>query len=727
MRLTIRAKMVVLGIGVVAVLVIMGIIGRWGQEAVRTYVEQDHERQEQLRVVQEMRTATLELLLAAMDSIVDRDNGTISHERMAGIEANAAILLSGLPELEKLSDTEQEREAARQLAHTGGQFIDAVRVDLKHLIENSAGRAEAVSARFEELDDRLDESGDGLDGALGVIESALVDARQYGGGDGRMLERVVEMRRTVLRIMLAAMDAIVDREEGDIAPERVAAMADGLRMLEREISALKAVVPAGEPEQALATAAALLPKLAEALERELPEAIRSGYREQQAMRQAFAEMDDRLDAEGDRVLEHLTVIQDSVRQELDEAQGSLRAVMDRTGMMGLLLLLAAVAVVSVSVVLLARSVVGPLGEVVRFADAVAAGDLKRSMAYAGQDEVGSLVQSLRTMVETLRIKIAEAEARKEQADEQAAQAQRAMAEAEEARGEAEKARKQGLMEAAARLEAVVESVSGATGELAALVEQVGSGTGIQNDRLGETASSMEEMNATVLEVARNAASAADNAETARNRAVSGAGVVGEVVSSMGAVQKTFDTMRNGLDELSVHAEGIGDIINVINDIADQTNLLALNAAIEAARAGEAGRGFAVVADEVRKLAEKTMHATQEVGSAISAIQVGTRKTVGDMGAAGDAVGQASGLVVQAGERLEEIVSLVQGTTDQVRSIATASEEQSAASEEINRAVEDVSRIALETSGGMNRAQETLLMLRRDAEVLNGLLVSLRKG
>ncbi len=727
MRLTIRAKMVVLGIGVVAVLVVMGIIGRWGQEAVRTYVEQDHERQEQLRVVQEMRTATLELLLAAMDSIVDRDDGTISHERMAGIEANAAILLSGLPELEKLSDTEQEREAARQLAHTGGQFIDAVRVDLKHLIENSAGRAEAVSARFEELDDRLDESGDGLDGALGVIESALVDARQYGGGDGRMLERVVEMRRTVLRIMLAAMDAIVDREEGDIAPERVAAMSDGLRMLEREISALKAVVPAGEPEQALATAAALLPKLAEALERELPEAIRSGSREQQAMRQAFAEMDDRLDAEGDRVLEHLTVIQDSVRQELDEAQGSLRAVMDQTGMMGLLLLLAAVAVVSVSVFLLVRSVVVPLHEVVRFADAVAAGDLKRSIAYAGQDEVGSLVQSLRTMVETLRIKIAEAEARKEQADEQAAQAQRAMAEAEEARGEAEKARKQGLMEAAARLEAVVESVSGATGELAALVEQVGSGTGIQNDRLGETASSMEEMNATVLEVARNAASAADNAETARNRAVSGAGVVGEVVSSMGAVQKTFDTMRNGLDELSVHAEGIGDIINVINDIADQTNLLALNAAIEAARAGEAGRGFAVVADEVRKLAEKTMHATQEVGSAISAIQVGTRKTVGDMGAAGDAVGQASGLVVQAGERLEEIVSLVQGTTDQVRSIATASEEQSAASEEINRAVEDVSRIALETSGGMNRAQETLLMLRRDAEVLNGLLVSLRKG
>ncbi|GFM37782.1 methyl-accepting chemotaxis protein [Desulfovibrio psychrotolerans] len=726
MRLTIRAKMVVLGVGVVAALVVMGIIGRWGQEAVRVYVEQDHERQEQLQVVQEMRTATLELLLAAMDSIVDREDGTISQERMAGIEANAAMLLSGLPKLEMLSDTDQEREVARQLAHTGVQFIDAVRVDLKNLIEKSAGRSEAVSKRFEELDDRLDEFGDGLDEALAVIESGLEYTRESGGAEGRMLQRIAEMRRVVLRVMLAAMDAIVDKEEGDISPERATAIADGLRMLEREMPVLRTVL-AGESEQALATAIALLPQLAEALERELPEAIREGAHEQQAMRQAFAEMDDRLDAEGDGVLESLTVMQDSIRQELDEAQGALRAVMDQTGMVGALLLLAAVTVVSVSVFMLARSVVGPLRETVHFADAVAAGDLNRGITYAGQDEIGSLVQSLRTMVETLRAKIAEAEERKEQADEQAAQAQRAMAEAEEARGAAEQAKKQGLMEAAARLEAVVESVSGATGELAALVEQVGSGTGIQNDRLGETASSMEEMNATVLEVARNAASAADNAETARNRAVSGAGVVGEVVSSMGAVQKTFDTMRNGLDELSVHAEGIGDIINVINDIADQTNLLALNAAIEAARAGEAGRGFAVVADEVRKLAEKTMHATQEVGSAISAIQVGTRKTVGDMGAAGDAVGQASGLVVQAGERLGEIVSLVQGTTDQVRSIATASEEQSAASEEINRAVEDVSRIASETAGDMDRAQETLHMLRRDAEALNGLLVSLRKG
>ena len=131
-----------------------------------------------------------------------------------------------------------------------------------------------------------------------------------------------------------------------------------------------------------------------------------------------------------------------------------------------------------------------------------------------------------------------------------------------------------------------------------------------------------------------------------------------------------------MGELGKQAQGIGQIITVIEDIADQTNLLALNAAIEAARAGEAGRGFAVVADEVRKLAEKTMSATREVVDFVGAIQDCAQKNVVATDSAVKLVEESTGLAGQSGEALHAIVGMVQRTADQVRAIATASEEQS---------------------------------------------------
>ena len=288
-------------------------------------------------------------------------------------------------------------------------------------------------------------------------------------------------------------------------------------------------------------------------------------------------------------------------------------------------------------------------------------------------------------------------------------------------------KEQQLAENFARIEDVNREVSevgakiaGNIQGLASEVEQVRQGADLQSQRATETATAMEEMNATVSEVARNATQAADNATRAKDTAEAGVTVVRSAVTSITEVQHQILALKEQMAGLGNQASGIGAIINVISDIADQTNLLALNAAIEAARAGDAGRGFAVVADEVRKLAEKTMHATKEVESAVGSIQSGTRQAIGATERCAADIVESTRMAEESGQRLGEILALVESTTSQVQAIAAASEQQSASSGEINRSVEEVSRISLETAQGMAASAGSLEDLGRLAERLHQL-------
>ena len=245
----------------------------------------------------------------------------------------------------------------------------------------------------------------------------------------------------------------------------------------------------------------------------------------------------------------------------------------------------------------------------------------------------------------------------------------------------------------AQIGQAADNLADATHQLVGRFQDISQGAYEQTARAQETATAMEEMNSTVLEVARSSSEAADQTNDAKAKAQIGAEVVDQVVSAIAEVSKRAAALRSNMGLLGQQAEGIGRIMGVISDIADQTNLLALNAAIEAARAGEAGRGFAVVADEVRKLAEKTMTATEEVEEAIIAIQSGARGSMQEVENAASAVEKATGLASRSGQALDEIVGLVVNANDRVQSIATAAEEQSATSEEITKAITDVNRLA----------------------------------
>ncbi|MEG6506773.1 methyl-accepting chemotaxis protein [Nitratidesulfovibrio sp. 1201_IL3209] len=423
------------------------------------------------------------------------------------------------------------------------------------------------------------------------------------------------------------------------------------------------------------------------------------------------------------VINQLTeIIEQAAREDNAEADASYGDTMYRLAGATILALL----VLAGFSIAITRSVTVPLKHTVAYSEAVSRGALEECLAVDARDEVGVLTECLCRMVATLKDKIGEADARSTEARAESERARLASEEAEAARRHAESARREGLLQAADTLTGVTGVLGSASEELAAQIEQASRGAEHQMQRVSETATAMEQMNATVLEVARSVGEAAGAAEGARDKAVTGQDVVRQVVAGIGQVQQTAGQLKDDMAELGRQAEDIGRVMTVINDIADQTNLLALNAAIEAARAGDAGRGFAVVADEVRKLAEKTMLATREVGQAISGIQGGTRRNVGHVEETVRHVQEVTRLATESGESLGGIVSLAASVSDQVRSIATASEEQSAASEEINRSIEDISRVSSESAEVMRQSASAVADLAQQSHVLQELIRKMRE-
>jgi len=355
----------------------------------------------------------------------------------------------------------------------------------------------------------------------------------------------------------------------------------------------------------------------------------------------------------------------------------------------------------------ARGMTSPLRRVMDLARKVAKGDLEAKAEGRYSGEMADLKGAIEKMVLGLKAKIAEAQAMSEEANEGTKCAEAALEEAEKARGMAEVAKREGMLEVAENLGFVVENIIAASGELENQVEQVRNGSDHQRDRLREVVEAIAQMTSTVLDVAKNASRAAQTAEDTKAKASAGTAVVSDSMRSIDRVNTVSMNLKTAMSALGEQTQAIGRVMSVISDIADQTNLLALNAAIEAARAGEAGRGFAVVADEVRKLAEKTMTATKEVGQAVVSIQQSVAGNIENVDKAAVAVTEATGLAEKSGGVLREILELAEASAREVAGIAAAAEQQSAAAEQINRAMNEVSAVVETTSAGMHESAEAV--------------------
>ena len=325
-----------------------------------------------------------------------------------------------------------------------------------------------------------------------------------------------------------------------------------------------------------------------------------------------------------------------------------------------------------------RLIVAPLRSVIRLAEQIAAGDLSATVEVTRRDEIGQLMQAMQQMGS-------------------------------------------GLSRIVSGLQAGIERLASSAQSLSAVTEQTNLEVSSQKEETEQVATAMNQMTATVHDVARNAEEAAQAAQTADDKVENGQVVVRQSVQRIEQLADSATSASSSIDGLSAQIQNIGSVLDVIKSVAEQTNLLALNAAIEAARAGEQGRGFAVVADEVRALARRTRQSTEEIEGLVSALRAAAEASVQTIRGSGELVKLAVSDALQTESALGSIAAAVSLIQQMNQQIAAAAEQQSSVAEEINRSVTSIRASADQSSLAMQGNAASSIELAQLGGELKGMV------
>ncbi|MGO4999431.1 methyl-accepting chemotaxis protein [Oceanisphaera sp. W20_SRM_FM3] len=407
-------------------------------------------------------------------------------------------------------------------------------------------------------------------------------------------------------------------------------------------------------------------------------AIHTDLKQYQQNQAAVVELVNGLANTDKRITEHAINIANKSEQLLEIQQQRMAKDSGQAKFIILLITVIALAMGVLFAIMITGGIVKPLGLLIKQANRIADGDLSQDIKHDRGDELGKLMDQMQTMTVNLRQLVGD------------------------------------LSNSATHIAASAE-------ELSAVSEQSRTGVNQQRTELEQVSTAMNEMAATVQEVARNAETAFDSARTADGQAVEGDRQVLQTIEQIGKLSVDINESLQTINQLEAESMNIGSILDVIKGVAEQTNLLALNAAIEAARAGEQGRGFAVVADEVRALAQRTQQATTEIGTLIIGLQKKAQESVVMMEESANMATATVTIANEAGESIHRISSSVSHIQQMNNQIATAAEEQSTVAEEINRSVFSIREVSDHSAAATEQTAASSSELARQGSELQRLI------
>ncbi|AVJ22555.1 MULTISPECIES: methyl-accepting chemotaxis protein [Pseudomonas] len=475
----------------------------------------------------------------------------------------------------------------------------------------------------------------------------------------------------VLRLRILSFRVLVNREPAALqeAETRIGVLADKVKTAQAKYATL----PAGPEEAALYKAFGVTLENYLKAQAEMVALSKQGKVDE--MRALInSRIKDGTDQMGEQLNKLIAINAADAKQADEDAGQSYEGAI--TGVVAVSVVAALLTVLLVW--LLTRSIVTPLRKAVEVAETIAAGNLSKTIEDDGKDEPARLLSALSTMQASLRQTI------------------------------------QHIAGSATQLASAAE-------ELSAVTEEASRGLQQQNNEIDQAATAVNEMTAAVEEVARNAVSTSEASGQSNQAAREGRD---RVMETVGAIQTMTQDVQNTsamIEGLAAQGRDIGKVLDVIRAIAEQTNLLALNAAIEAARAGEAGRGFAVVADEVRALAHRTAQSTQEIEKMVAGIQNGTGEAVQSMQQSNQRSQSTLEMARAAGASLEQITASISLINERNLVIASASEEQAQVSREVDRNLVNIRDLATQSAAGANQTSAASHELSRLAVDLNGMV------
>ncbi|HKJ05738.1 MAG TPA: methyl-accepting chemotaxis protein [Geopsychrobacteraceae bacterium] len=675
--LTVKNKIIIIGILAVVGMAVLFGINYWSGQSVESSSAMAKQRTDELLLIHEMDLAQHALMLAAMDAIIDKDEGRISSERMDVINESSRYLEQNSKKLIDLADNATEQAAAQELELSIKKLSKGIKVDLPALIVASSKEMTAITQAFVRMDDVLDQYSEDASEKLHNLEMKVHQKLKTNSSLKLAMQNdlLMDYELQLTNLVLAAMDAIIDKEEGQVSPERLAIMDDAIAFLEGNINELENIAEEYNEVAAIAALRSDITNLKKGIRTDLVSLIESSAKDIQRMAEEFKLMDEILDIDSEALEASLLIIEDSVREEFAEAGAELHATMATASNVGLLAFVLVLGSLLPILYFVGRSILRPLEVAVNTARRMARGDISMEIEVTSNDETGVLLGAMKEMVGSTREMASVAD-----------EISKGNLQVKVEERSAEDVLGLSLREMLGRLTEIIQNVRMSSGNVSSGSQALSAASEEMSQGATEQASSAEEASASIEEMTANIRQNADNAQQTEGIAIKTA-------------QDAEDGGKAVADTLIAMKE-IANKINIVEEISRQTNLLALNAAIEAARAGEHGKGFAVVAAEVRKLAERSQVAAGEI-STLSVTSVDVAE--------------------QAGKLLEIIVPNIRKTAELVQEISAASKEQDSGADQIGKSIQQLDMIIQQNASSSEEMASTAEELSTQAEALEDII------